>query len=160
MSKKFDTIFILILITLFAATSFLLVLIGTKQYRFVTDVMNQNYETRTTSSYLAEKIRQSDTLGSITVTTLEGIPALSITTLEDNISYITYIYCYDGVLRELIVTENSVFTISGGQEIMKLDSFIPKLVNPTLLSIQVTDTSAHTQTLYFTVHCIAKKEAV
>ena len=159
MSKKFDTIFILILLTLFAATSFLLVLIGAKQYRFVTDVMNQNFETRTTASYLSEKIRQSDSLNAITVTTLEGIPALAITSLENNTSYTTYIYCYDGVLRELLVTEHSVFTLSGGQEIMKLHSFIPELVNPTLLSIQVTDTSSQTHTLYFTTHCISKKEA-
>ena len=160
MTKKFDSIFVLLLITLFAATSFLLILIGAKQYRFVTDTMNKNYETRTTSSYLTEKIRQSDSFGAITVTTLEGVPALSITTIENDVSYITYIYYYEGALRELIVTEHSVFALSSGQKIMELQEFIPTFISNSLLCIQVTNTSSYTETLYFTIHCRTEKEAV
>ena len=75
MSRKIDTVFVLALITLFAATSFVLVLIGAKQYRYVTNTMNENFEDRTVSSYLTEKIRQYDTEHAIFVTGLQEVPA-------------------------------------------------------------------------------------
>ena len=92
MARKIDTVFVLALITLFAATSFILVLIGAKQYRFVTDVMDENYKSRTTSSYLMEKIRQNDSHNAITISDLEGVSALTLTTSEEDIRYITYIF--------------------------------------------------------------------
>jgi hypothetical protein len=159
MSRKIDTVFVLALITLFAATSFLLVLIGAKQYRFVTDVMNENYESRTTSSYLAEKIRQHDTKDAITVSNLEGVPSLKLTTCEEDICYITYIYFYDGALCELVVTDNSVFTLASGQKIIEVQDFHPKFINDSLLCTEITNTRGETFTLYFTTHCSIGKEA-
>jgi len=159
MSKKIDTVFVLALITLFAATAFMLVLIGAKQYRYVTDTMNENYEDRTVSSYLTEKIRQNDTTDAISVVTLEGVTALSLVATEDDISYITYIYFYEGSLRELVVTGNSVFTLSSGQEIMELQAFSPELINDSLLRITVTDSRGDSQSIYLPIHCNVGKEA-
>ena len=158
-SNRIDMIFVFALVTLFAATSFILVLIGAKQYRFVTNTMNENYETRTTSSYLTEKIRQYDIYDAITVSNLEGTPALSIHSVEDDISFVTYIYYYDGSLRELVVTENSVFSLDSGQEIIDMKGFNPTLVNDALLSVEVTDTTGNTQVLYFNLHCSSRKDA-
>ena len=75
-AKKIDMVFVLALITLFAATALTLVLIGAKQYRHVTDVMDRNFEHRTSASYLTEKIRQNDKQDAIGLTTLEGTTAL------------------------------------------------------------------------------------
>ena len=47
-----DRVFLLALLALFAATAFLVVSIGAKQYHSITDSMTANYETRTVSSYL------------------------------------------------------------------------------------------------------------
>ena len=158
MSKKIDTVFVLALITLFAATAFMLVLIGAKQYRHVTDTMNANYEDRTVSSYLTEKIRQHDTADAISVVTLEGVPALSLITTEDDLQYITYVYYYEGSLRELVVTANSVFTLASGQQILDLTGFLPVRVNDSLLHITVTDTRGDVEELYLPIHCDTGKE--
>jgi hypothetical protein len=159
MSRKIDTVFVLALLTLFVATSFILVLIGAKQYRYVTDVMDENYKSRTTSSYLAEKIRQHDTKDGITISNLEGVPALTLTTSEEDFQYITYIYFYEGSLRELVVTEGSVFTLSSGQEIMEIQGFVPEFVDNSLLRAEVIDAKGKQYTLYFTIHCGIGKEA-
>lgn len=53
-----DRVFLLALLALFAATAFLVVSIGAKQYHSITDSMTANYETRTVSSYLEEKMNQ------------------------------------------------------------------------------------------------------
>ncbi len=156
--KKIDSIFVFALITLFAATAFVLVFIGAKQYRSVTDTMNENYEERTTASFLAEKIRQNDAADAITVVDLEGVPALTLRTTEGTNSYTTYIYYYENALRELVVTDASVYALSSGQAIMELQGFVPTLVSPSLLRAEITDTNGDTQVLYFTIHCGIGKE--
>ena len=55
-----DRVFLLALLALFAATAFLVVSIGAKQYHSIADSMTANYETRTVSSYLEEKMNQND----------------------------------------------------------------------------------------------------
>lgn len=157
-SKKIDMVFVLALITLFAATSLALVLIGAKQYRFVTNVMTENHEDRTTSSYLAEKIRQNDTAGAITVCDLKGTPALSIVSAEEDVTYITYIYFYEEALRELVVTENSVFSLSSGEAIINLQDCKLSLVNDSLIRAEVTDTKGKKQILFFPLHSNVGKE--
>ena len=149
MTKKIDTVFVLALLTLFAATSFVLVLIGAKQYRHITNAMNRNYEMRTTSSYIAEKVRQNDVASSILVTELEGTPALCIYSVEEGVQFMTYIYYYDNSLRELTVTKTSVFELSSGQEIIPANGFQPIMEKETLLRTDITDTIGNTHTFYF-----------
>ena len=151
-SKKIDMVFVLMLITLFAATSLALVLIGAKHYRNVTDTMTKNHQLRTTSSYLAEKIRQNDVAGAITVCDLTGTDALSIKTTEGDVEYITYIYYYDNALRELVVTKNSVFSLSTGQEIIELKEFYISLLSDSLICAEITDMEGTTQKHYFSLH--------
>ena len=159
-SKKIDMVFVLALITLFAATSLALVLIGAKQYRHVTNVRTANHEDRTTSSYLAEKIRQNDTAGAITVCDLQGVPALSIASTEEDVTYITYIYYHEDALRELVVTEYSMFSLSSGQAIIEMQGFDIPLINDSLLRAEVTDRNGIRQTLYFPLHCSVGKEGL
>lgn len=150
--KKIHIVFVLALFTLFATVSFSLVLIGAKQYRFVTQEMEQNYSDRTAASYLAEKIRQNDRKNAITITCLEGVPALSIATTEQDSTYFTYIYYYGESLRELVVTQNSVFSLSGGQAILPVQGFEPMLLSENLLCTDITDTIGETKRYYFTLH--------
>ena len=158
-SRKIDIVFALSLIILFVATSFTLVLIGAKQYRHITTTMTANYEDRTTASYLAEKIRQYDTQDALSISDLNGVPALSLTSQEGGHRYITHIYYYDGYLRELVVTENSVFSLSSGQKIIEMQGFTISFLNPSLLRMEVTDTTGNKSVLYFSIHTDSGKEA-
>jgi len=159
-SKKIDMVFVLALLVLFAATAFALVLIGAKHYRQVTNDMTTNHDRRTTASYLAEKIRQSDTEGAISLCTIQGTPALSILTTEEDVTYITYIYLYDDYLRELVVTENSVFSLSGGQPIIAIRDIQFSMENENLIHAEITDLQGYTQTIYFPLHSKVRKEDV
>ena len=51
-----DRCFLLALLALYAATAFLVVSIGAKQYHSIADSMTANYESSTVSSYLEEKM--------------------------------------------------------------------------------------------------------
>lgn len=151
-SHKIDTVFVAALFTMFAATAFLLVLIGARQYQNTADSMDYNYELRTASSYITEKIRQNDCASCITVSELDDIPALSLATENGGVIYTTYIYCYDGALRELFVSEQSVYTPSAGQEIIPLADFTPEMIQSNLFQFTVTGTDGTVVPLYLSLH--------
>ena len=153
-----DSVFVIALFTMFAVTAFLLILIGAKQYQNTADTMDANYETRTISSYLTEKVRQNDSNGTISIKNLEGTPALSLQTTENNISYVTYIYYYQNALREIVVNDASVFSLESGQEIIQTGGFKAELMFDSLLKVTVTTTDNQKQVIYLTLHSNSGKE--
>lgn len=157
-SNKIDSVFVIALFTVFAITAFLLILIGAKQYQHTADMMDTNYESRTISSYLTEKIRQNDATESIFVTELDGVSALALASYENDVTYVTYIYYYDEALREIMVTDNSVFSLATGQEIIKTNGFYAELIESDLLKITITTTEGTTKDLYLSLHSNARKE--
>ena len=158
-STKIDSVFVIALFTMFAVTAFLLILIGAKQYQHTADTMDSNYESRTISSYLTEKIRQSDSQGKITIAELEGTPALALETVENDVTYITYIYYYENALREIVVNEASVFSLGTGQEIIKTGGFTAEQVSDDLLKITITTTEEQKQTLFLSLHSSGKEQS-
>jgi len=157
-STKIDSVFVIALFTMFAVTAFLLILIGAKQYQHTADTMDANYESRTISSYLTEKIRQSDSQGQISIVELENHSALALETVENDVTYITYIYYYDNALREIVVNDSSVFSLGTGQEIIKTGGFETELVDDDLLKITITTTNEEKQTLFLSLHSTGRKE--
>ena len=77
-SHQADSFFVMLLFFLFALTAFILVLIGVKQYKSTANAMNYNYEVRTVTSYLREKVRQNDSDAAISVETINGTKALCL----------------------------------------------------------------------------------
>lgn len=157
-STKIDGVFVIALFTMFAVTAFLLILIGAKQYQNTANTMDANYETRTISSYLTEKLRQNDTSGTITITEIDGTPALALKTIENDISYVTYIYYYENALREIVVNESSVFSLETGQEIIQTGGFEADLISDNLLKITITTNEDQKHMLYLTLHSNVGKE--
>lgn len=157
-SNKIDGVFVIALFTMFAITAFLLILIGARQYQHTADTMDANYESRTISSYLTEKIRQNDSLGNVSIAELEDTHALAIETVENDVTYITYIYYYKEALREIVVNDSSVFSLDSGQEIIKTGGFTAAMVNDGLLKITITTTENQKQVLYLPLHSNGGKE--
>lgn len=154
---KIDTVFIAALFILFAMTACLLVLIGARQYRATARAMNENYEVRTASSYLTEKIRQNDNAAGIAIVDFAGGNALALTNSVDS-SYTTYIYYYDGYLRELFVGENAIYTPDSGQEIIACDKFDAKLIHSGLISASLTDTTGTSHKIYLNIHVTSGRD--
>jgi preprotein translocase subunit SecY len=159
-SHRIETAFILALFTMFAATAFLVVLIGAKQYQITADSMNVNYEVRTAASYLEEKVRQNDCTGAIYATELLGVPALAIQTAEDDTVYTTYIYYYEDCLRELFVTDSSVYSLASGQMIIELSGFEVESLGSDFIRATYIGTDGISYTVYLSVHAAAGKEEV
>ena len=137
-----DRVFLLALLALFAATTFLVVSIGAKQYHSIADSMTANYETRTVSSYLEEKMNQNDVAGSVAVTSIGAFPAIALSEAVNDTIYTTYIYCYDGYLREI--------TVSDGTTVLPGDAI--DMVSSNLYCFTITDTTGYTYPLYISLN--------
>lgn len=153
-SRRIDSIFVMILFFLFALTAFVLVMIGVKQYQATADSMNYNYEVRTATSYLREKIRQNDSHAAISIDNIEGTDVLSLKSEVNGIVYYTYIYYYGGYLRELYVQDGSSFSLSSGQQIIELSGFELSEATDRLITVTITDTWGGTTDMYLSVNSI------
>lgn len=124
--KRRHIIDLLLPVTLFlvlAASSLFLVILAANVYQKNVAWEEKNYENRTCLSYVAEKIRQGDERGGVELGTFDGVPSIIIQQNFGEQSYITYLYCYDGMLRELFIQEGVSAGVADGQEILEVDDF-------------------------------------
>jgi hypothetical protein len=120
--------------------------------------MDYNYQVRTVSSYLEEKIRQNDALGQIEVGSISGTEALVLSSTEGENTYRTYIYCYDGYLRELFLMEGASVGPESGQKIMELTDFSVSNVSENLLKVTFTSEEGTAFPVYLSLHTNNPKE--
>ena len=143
-----DMVFILGLLAVFGITSFFVILVGAKQYQATANRMSDNYETRTISSYLEEKLNQNDICGSGTVVQLESSDALALTQTINEQSYTTYIYAYDGYLWEITVTSDTPVVPGSGQKILETKELEIEALSSNLYQFTVTSTFGEEYSLY------------
>lgn len=134
-----DLLFSLGLLCLFTISALTVLLIGAHVYKQTALDMKTNYTTRTALTYVAEKIRQHDSADSISLGTIEDVPALELAESVDGISYITYIYEDENALKELFVQESQQVTKSQGETILAIQNFSIEQAGKNLLRLTVTD---------------------
>lgn len=118
-----DLLFPIALFLVLAASSLFLVILAANVYQKSVAWEESNYESRTCLSYVTEKIRQNDENGGVAVGTFDGVPCLMLYRTFGEQSYVTYLYSYEGQLRELFVQEGVSMKASDGQGILAVDNF-------------------------------------
>lgn len=147
-----DVLFTLALFCVFAATALIAVILGADIYSSTVASMNRNYNTRTSISYLAEKVRQSDTAGGVSTAVVNGQDALVLTQILDGKPYETWIYTGDGELREVLVASGVEVRPQDGQTIMPLDS-LELQQSGALLTLTATDPQGEISRLVLRIRC-------
>jgi hypothetical protein len=117
-----DVFVVLALFCVYATCALLLCAIGAGIYRDASNVMQQNYDQRTSSLYIAEKVRQSDTNGAVEVRQLDGNDALVLIEQESGEFYEIWIYVHEGMLCETFIPAGSEVNYQLGQEIMPVQA--------------------------------------
>lgn len=118
-----DLFFSLSLFGVFSVCSFMLILIGVQIYRSSASQLSSTYSTRTALSYTAEKIRQHDREGSVSLTEINGETALVTKEQIEEETYMTYIYPEDNHLCELSVKEGTTVSAELGERILEVNNF-------------------------------------
>ena len=118
-------LFVLTLFLLLATLSISVIIAGSSVYEKISENMDNNYDRRVTFSYLATKIRQNDIGGNIYVEHKDGVPMIAIKEFYDDEEYVTYIYYYEGAIREVFLDMVSAkeFDFDWGDEIIKAEGF-------------------------------------
>lgn len=118
-----DVVFVLLLFCVFAASALLTLLFGALSYSKVTEAMDKNYKERIYAGYISEKMRHCESAQSIQKGEIGGCDALLLTEKADEEEYITYIYYYDGSIRELFTQTGSGLGPEAGETIIKAAGF-------------------------------------
>ncbi len=143
-----DILFVIALFCVFAVSALMLVMIGANVYKKTVQNMDQNYNTRTSFAYITEKIRQFDSKDAISIGSLEGNDTLILTTIANDTVYTTYIYRYDGYLKELFVKAGAEISLESGQNILPISDFRLKAINQHLFQFTLTSENDTTYNLY------------
>ncbi|MGM9521428.1 MAG: DUF4860 domain-containing protein [Oscillospiraceae bacterium] len=127
----------LFLVTIFAACMLLSLAAGAGIYQDISEVMERQYSERTASSYLVTRVRQFNSLGMITVGELEGCQALILRESGYDGDYLTYIYCWNGYLRELYCPEGESLSVTDGETVIAASS-VSFLIDGGVMRIECT----------------------
>lgn len=120
--------------TVFALCILLVLLSGGKAYRRLTERDRESFDRRTACQYLATRVRQADSHGGITVEEFCGQDALVIREQIHGQTYLTRIYCYDGMLRELYTPASGDFSLEDGDPLLEVSSLQLSASRGTLLA--------------------------
>lgn len=153
-TERNHTVDILFVITLFCVFAFSIILLtgaGANVYESIVESMTENNNSRTSFSYIINKVHGSDMEGRVSLGTYEGLESLVISEEIDNVVYCTYLYYYDGSVRELFTRSGQEFDPSFGTEILPADSFSVSYVTDGLLKFEITPAGCEKETLFVDV---------
>lgn len=144
-----DTVFVLVLFCVFAATILFVLMSGANVYKDTATLMQARYEERTCLSYISAKIKHYDDEGSVYLTDFNGTPALALEEEIDGAEYNTLIYFYDGHVKELFCEKNAEFSIDSGIDIIEAQDLRLAMVDKEsgLIKIKCTGKSGGSSTM-------------
>ncbi len=138
-SRVADLLFVLALFSLFVIDSALVIIIGARSYTGALERMDAAFESRTALGYIAGKIRQNDVAHSLSLGEIEGRPALCLSQDHNGVVYTTYIYHWDGQLRELLVGPDSRAGVDAGQALIAVADLEMEALDNGLVRLVCTD---------------------
>ena len=123
--RKIDTLFVLIIFSVFALSVLMVLMLGARIYSNMTDMASEGEGERTVLSYIWTKVKNGDRAGSAYVGKFNGLDALYFDSeYEDEyevVQYRTAIYQYDGWVYELFSETGLDFAPEDGVRVMRID---------------------------------------
>ena len=119
--RSIDTIFVLIVFSVFALSVLMVLMLGASVYRNINEISNDGQLENTALSYVWTKTKNFDIAGSIHVGDFQGVSALFIDEKLGDTYYRTAIYHYDGWLCELFSEAALEFSPADGVRVIRVD---------------------------------------
>lgn len=136
----------LIIIALFAIAALVLVSAGMQVYNNVVLASNENFELRTSLSYVATKIANYDASGAVKIEDHNGIKALTMLEDIDGDEFVTVIYHKNGALYEFTQYAGEELQFDAGFEVIEIDSF-DMLMDGSAITLTAANASGAAETL-------------
>lgn len=140
---RMEIIFPVVLFLVFTLSSLFIILYAARTYKQLVEESNIEYEHSTSLAYVSKKVQSGDENGNISIGNLKGNKAIIMKQEIEGTPYITYIYVYDGKLRELFTADNgNNLDPSAGMVLFNADSFEVNMPNDRLISLTITTEGA------------------
>ena len=134
-----------------AASSVALVVLASGSYSRQVHTSEDSYTSCTALSYVTEKLHQADNSDAIDAGTFDGQDAILIRQEYSGQSYVTYLYAYDGYLRELFIKEGVAASAGDGREILATDGFSFEESRDGLFHLSCTDSNGNLSDTYVSI---------
>lgn len=118
-------VFVLALTLVFVVLSVAVIYLGIGAYRRINNNMETNNEVRQTLLYITNKIKSADTVSDISIANEDNVTTIVIP-VEGGA---TYIYYYEGILKEAFVFDDDVFRADLGDDLVEIKNFAVTLQN-------------------------------
>ena len=151
-------IFPMLLFLIFTLSALGIVTFSVQIYRNIVERAEGRFDTETASAYISEKFRNHDAGGAIRISEFLGNPAIAIEENVKDVPYTTYIYVYDGYLRE-IFSETAKLgdcMASDGNEILPMETMDIAHVSDRLVRLEFTDTEGKKEETYLSMKSMAR----
>lgn len=127
--SKVEVILVMILILLMGLAVFTLVVSSSDTYKNVIDEKENLSNLRIATSYIDNKIKQSDEQSSIYIkdNPINGEASIVIVQRVDNENYETWIYLNDKMLKEAYIKQEQEFTDDMSFDIASIEEFVPSI---------------------------------
>lgn len=112
-------LFTILLFLVFVLCALFSVLIGGRVYENINARTENTYRGDVALSYIANKVRQGDEAGKVSLTEMDGITVLKLEQKIQDSVYVTDIYYLDGRLWELFTDAGSGLGVGDGNEILE-----------------------------------------
>ena len=133
--RSIDTVFVLIVFSIFAFSVLMVLMLGANIYRNINDISRFEQNEHTALSYVWTKTKNFDEAESIGIGDYHGVTALFIDEIIGGAEYRTVIYHYNGWIYELFSEASLDFTIDDGIQIMMIDDLLFEEVNNGLIKV-------------------------
>lgn len=120
-NQMMGTLFTLILFLVFLLCALFTVLTGGKVYENISARIERNFSESVALQYIANKVRQGDEAGHVSVREMEATQVLELAQELNGSTYVTWIYYQDGSIRELFVGADSGLGLSDGLTVLECD---------------------------------------
>lgn len=114
-----NTLFTMLLFLVFVMCALFTILFGSKIYENINGRMEDNYSGSVALNYIANKVRQGDLTGAVSVKEVDGTKVLELAQQINGRTYVTWIYYRDGSVRELFTDTESGLGLEDGLQIME-----------------------------------------
>lgn len=141
-----DILFPLAVFFAFAATAVMAILLSANLYSKAVEGSDRMYNGATALSYLEEKLHQNDAQGAVSLREIQGTPVLVLDHSVRDPGCCTYIYVWDGTVRELFARQELPFDPAAGKPLLQAQSLSCQWLAGGVLEIAYTDPKGIVQT--------------
>ncbi len=129
-------VFVFLLLGIFAVFSTVMVVLGAKAYKGTADRAAEHNASRIASAYMRSMVRSNDGETKLRLEDIGGIRSVTLLHEYDDEAYVTRMYAYDGMLRELFTSADSEFEPDFGEPVCAAQEMVAEL-NGRLMTVKI-----------------------